>query len=231
MKRCILTITFLLTLFTASFSQESYAIRQAMDFYRTNKLQTGDWKATLSESDIQGSPYLNDEFINGIVYTTTKQKFVDLPLRYNIYNDQVEFKTPNNGIQAMATPEIVEAIEFGEYKMVYVPFSDNKKIRYGFFIVEVKGNASLLAKSKVNYKKAEEPGAYKEAVPAKFVKKPNTFYIKIGTAQAKHVNNKKELIRIFPDHQNEISAFIKMNKTKVNKTDHLKELVKYYNSL
>lgn len=231
MRRFILTISFLLSLFTASFSQEAYAIKQAMDFYRTNKLQTGDWKATLSESDIEGSPYLNDEFISGTIYTTAKQKFINIPLRYNIYNDALEFKTPDNVIQAMATPEILESAEFGEYTVVYAPFSNSKKVSHGYFQVVVSGEASLYIKSNIRFNKAQEPVPYKDAIPAQFHKKPDTYFIKVGPAEAKKVNNKKDLIKIFPDHQNEISSFIKKNKTKISKQDHLKALVEYYNAL
>ena len=230
MKRLIITVVIILTSITVSFSQE-YQIRQAMDLYRINKVQSGEWKGTLSENDIKGSPYLNDEFINGTIFTTSKYQFVDVPLRYNIYNDELEFKTPTNEVQALATPEIVETVEFGDYKMVYIPYSNTKKIRNGFFIVEVEGDATLYSRKEIIFKKAEEPGAYKDAEPAKFVKKLDSYYIRVGLEQAKKVDSKKELLGVFPDHKDEISVFIKKNKVKTSKPEKLKELARYYNSL
>ena len=44
-------------------AQSEYAIKQAIDFFHSNKMQRGDWNKLLTESDIEGSPYLNDEFI------------------------------------------------------------------------------------------------------------------------------------------------------------------------
>ncbi len=226
-------ITTLLFIFSIGFasSQSIYQVREAIDFFRINKLNSGEWSNTLTESNVQGSPYLNDQFVNGTIFTTSKQKFVDVPLRYNIYNDQLEFKTPENRVMAMATPEIIEVVEFGEYKMVYLPYSNAKKIRHGFFKVEEEGNVSLYSRLTVAFKKAEGPGGYKEAEPAKFVKKPNSYYISTGTGQAKKVESKKGLIEMFPDHQNEVTAFIKKNKIKTNKLVKLKKLVAYYNSL
>ncbi|MCF6356222.1 MAG: hypothetical protein L3J54_00325 [Draconibacterium sp.] len=230
MKRHFFTVIILLATISFSYSQD-YQIRDAMDLYRTSKVNSGDWKNTLTENDIKGSPYLNDEFINGTIYTKSKYKFVDIPLRYNIYNDQIEFKTPTNEVLALSTPEIVATVAFGDYKMVYLQYSGTKKIRYGFFIIEEEGAASLYSRLGVAFVAAEEPGGYKEAEPAKFVKKSDSFYIRIGLEAAKKVGSKKEVVEIFPDHHSEISTFIKKNKVKTNKPDKLKELVRYYNSL
>ena len=230
MKRYIITVIIFLSGISFLFSQE-YEIRHAMDLYRTNKIQSSGFKMILTGDDIEGSPYLNDEFINGTIFTTSNYQFVDVPLRYNIYNDQIEFKTPTNEIQALGTPEIVKTVEFGDYKMVYIPYSNARKIRHGFFTVEEKGNVSLYSRLEIIYRKAEEPAAYKEAKPAKFIKKSDSFYIRVGLEQAKKVDSKKELLAAFPDHKDEIAAFIKKNKVKTNKPEKLKELVRYYNSI
>ncbi len=231
MKRFLAIIAILVTTIGASYSQVPYEIRQAMDFFRTNKLNSEDFNNTITQNDIQGSPYLFDEFINGTIFTTSKLQFENVPLRYNIHNDQIEFKTPQNEIQALATPEIVETVEFGEYKMVYVPYSNSKKIRYGFFRVVIEGTASLYARSEMIFKNATKPGAYKEAQPAKFINQPNSYYIRVRLDQAKKVGNKKEAIEIFPDHKDEIATFIKKNKIKTNNSESLEKLVQYYNSL
>ena len=52
-----------------------------------------------------------DEFITGTIFTTSKTQYVNMSLRYNIYNDQLEFKTPEDKILVMAAPEIIEKIE------------------------------------------------------------------------------------------------------------------------
>ena len=229
MKKYFLTILVVFT-FSSSFSQTIYEVRRAMDLFESNKLQTGDWQNPLTESDIEGSPYLNDEFIAGTVFTVMKQQYVDIPLRYNIFNDQIEFKSGDK-VQALAAPEIVELVEFGKYQMVYIPFSNLKKIKKGFFIVLEEGKASLYIRSEIEFKKPTEPGAYKEAEPAKFIKKNDQYYIKIGVEQAKKVGNKKELVDSFPDNKDKIESFIKKNKIKTNKPESLKELVQFYNSI
>jgi len=56
MKQFIVTILFLSTLISNSYSQVDYEIRQAMDLYSTNKFRSGDSKNEQPESDIKGSP-------------------------------------------------------------------------------------------------------------------------------------------------------------------------------
>lgn len=211
-------------------AQNVFEVRQAIDLFHTSKMLRGDMNKTLTESDIEGSPYLEDEFIKGTLYTTSNTKYVDVPLRYNIYNDNIEFDT-GDGIQALAAPEIVDKVEFGDYTMVYVPYSITKKIRRGFFIVDQEGKASLLIKPDVAFVEATEPGAYKQAEPAKFDKKENEYYIKVGMNEAKIISNKNDLEEVFPDHTKEIETFIKKNKIKHRKPEDLKKMVQYYNSL
>lgn len=232
MKNTLLTIIFLSVFSVSSFAQADYMINSAMDFFRSNKIATGEFKNVLTEDDIKGSPYLNDEFLTGSIYTTSKVQFVDIPLRYNIFNDDLEFKSPDDKVLAMSTPEIVEKAVFGEYTMSYIPFSNVKKVRRGFFRVLEEGDKSTLyARPMILFEEQKEPGAYKEAEPAKFISRPDTYYIRFGKKAAKKIGNKKELIAMFPDRNSEVESFIKKNKVKPSKPEGLKKLIQYYNSL
>ena len=231
MKKYLATIIIVFAASLFASSQSEYQIHAAMEFFRISQLDNGEWKSVITDNDIEGSPYLEDEFKNGIIFTASKMQFVDIPLRYNIFNDNLEFKTPEEKIQELAAPEIVEKAVFGDIQMVYIPYSDLKKIKRGFFVVVEEGNASLFEKPVITYVKPTKPGAYQEAESAKFIRKSDAYYIRIGKEQAKKVGNKKEVVEIFPDHQSEISTFIKKNKIKTNNQESLLKLVKYYNSI
>ena len=226
-KKYVLAL-FTLLISTVGFSQSEYQIRQAIDFFNANKLQSGDWK--LTQSDIEGSPYLNDEFMEGVVFTTSKTQYMGMPLRYNIFNDQVEFKAQEQ-VQAIAAPETIEKIEMGDIKLVYAPYSLSKKIRRGYFIVEEEGVASLYRKPEIMFEEAKEPGAYKEAEPAQFKRKSDSYFIRIGKSPAQLVASKKDLEEAFPNHQKEIKQYIKDEKVKPRKEETLPGLIQFYNSL
>lgn len=208
----------------------AYEIKQAVELIDFNRRHSGNISKFLTEANINGSPFLNDEFIEGSVFTTSKTQFVGVPLRYNIYNDQIEFLLGEGPIQALAAPETVEMVQFGDFMFEYIPYTNAKKIKRGFFIVEEKGNATLYSKPQVVFENAKEPAAYQDAVPARFLKRPDEHYIRVGKEAAVLIAKKKDIEEAFPDHKNEVSDFIRKNKVKPNNPESLKELVQFYNS-
>jgi hypothetical protein len=209
----------------------TYGIRNTMDLYETNKLARGKEAYVLTEKEIEGSPYLNDEFSTGTIFTVQNIQYVEILLRYNIYNDNLEFKTPSNEVLSLANPEIVENAVFGGNQLVYSTFVQANKTNKGFLILLEKGKVSLFSKPVVIFKEATEPAAIKPTEPAKFVRKANEYFVKIGTESAKSISGKKELITAFPDNQEKIEKYIDKNKIKANKPEDLIEVVRYYNSL
>ena len=233
MKAFIITSIFIFGFVYQSFSQFgiSYETRKALELYNTNKFTSGSSKSTLTEVDYVGSPYLMNVFVNGIIYTVQKFQYEEVPLRYNIFNDELEFKTPTNEILALASPDIVERAVIGDTVLVYLSYLQANKTKKGFFVVLEEGKASLYAKPGVMFKNATLPGAYKDPEPAKYLKKSDDYYISVGSKSAILINNKKSLIAAFPDNQDKIEKYISKNKIKTNDPESLRELVGYYNSL
>ncbi len=230
MKTKITLLLFLVLSVAVSHAQTEYKLRQLMDFLNT-KMTREEWNKNPDQSNFKGSPYLEDDFTEGTVYTVQKDKYVDVPMRYNIYNDDVEFKNTSGKVLAIAKPDEIEKVEIGNHQLFYIPYVITKKVKQGYLELVEGGNASLFIKHSVIFKDAEAPGAYKEAEPAQFVTMADEFYIRIGEEAAEMITNKKDLIEIFADHKNEIETYIKKHKIKTNKVDSLSELVKYYNSL
>jgi len=205
--------------------------RETMDLYNINKFVSGEWETMLTENNMKGSPFLNDDFVVGTIYTTEKKQYDNVEMRLNIYNEQLEFKKTTGEILALATPEIIDIVVLGKDQIIYSAYSDGNKTKNGFFLIVEPGNAKLLAKPGIQFIPPTEPGAYKDAEPAQLKRKNDEYYIKVENSQAMPADNKKNLILAFPDDQDKIEAFISKNKTKINKPNSLAELVKYYNSL
>ncbi len=235
MKKLLSILFFAFTCFIGANAQADmqsvYEIRHAFDFYLHNKAQTQMANSSLYAENIQGSPYLNDEFIKGTVFTTSKTQFVDVPLRYNIYSKQLEFLNADEQILAIAVPEIIEKVEFGDFHMEYIPYQNGKKISKGYFLVMEKGDASLYCRHNVVLEQAKSAAAYQSAQPPRFIRKSDLFYIRINKEAAKPVAKKRELQAIFSNKGKEISTFLKKNKIKPKNAESLKALVIYYNSL
>lgn len=231
MKKYFLIVILFLLALTKTEAQVEYHLNDAIEFYRSQKMTSGEFRNVLTEKDIAGSPYLNDTFISGSVYTVSKTQYSGIPLRYNIFNDEIEFETPDKKVVALGVPEIVEKVTFGDYTMEYIPYEIANKVRKGFFEVILKGKASLYARADIQFVDAKKPVPYQEAEPARFIRKDDRYYIRIGMEAALSTGSKKDVIGIFPDHTNEIETFIKKSKINIRKEEDLKSLVEYYNSL
>jgi len=160
-----------------------------------------------------------------------KTQYKDVPLRYNLYNDDLEFKNPAGEILALAQPEIVEYAVFGDNLLVYSNYLSGTKPKKGFLVLIEDGKAKLLSKVSVLYQEPTQPGAYQEAGPAKFVRRADESFIRVGEEMALTVSNKKSVLEAFPDNRDKIEDFISKNKIKLNKLEGLAEVVKFYNSL
>jgi hypothetical protein len=211
-------------------AQSLYEIKQAIDFFNSNKMQRGEAGLKAGLENVEGSPYLNDDFIKGSVFTKSKTEFVGIPLRFNVFNDEIEFKTDDGAVMALAGPETIEKIEFGDFKIVYLPYREANRIKKGFFIVIEEGKASLFARPMVSFQEAKAPGAYQNAEPAKFIRGSDEYYIMMERQPAQLIQKKQDMTDAFAGHIKELESFIKENKIRPNKPENLRELVKYYNS-
>lgn len=232
MKKDFFILIFLLIFSIQIKAQYNYNVIPTMDYFRIVEMTEKDLNIILTEQDIEGSPYLENEFVNGIVYTTSKQKIIDIPVRYNIYNDNLEFKTPENKILAISNPETLELIDFGSYKMKHTSYIDKKQTRYSFLILQEEGKATLYAKPEVFFQEEIKGDGIKPSKPAIFVSKPDSHYISVDNKPAVKVDNKKALFNILSGHHEEVALFLKDNKVKnITKDDQLRVIVTYYNSL
>ncbi|KJF42376.1 hypothetical protein [Draconibacterium sediminis] len=231
MKKYISLFVILLFSSAGLYAQSIYDLRNAIDFYEMNKISKGEYRNSISERDIEGSPYLNDEFTPGTIYTYQKIQYNDIPLRYNIFNDEMEFQTPDEQILAIAAPEIVEKAVVGENTFSNIPYELGNKVKRAYFILLFEGKLSLYARPEVIYKKPKEAAAYAEPEPAKFIKRPDIYYLRLNQQTAVRIESKKDLENFFTNHQSQMESFIKKNKIKPSKEDKMIELVEYYNSL
>jgi hypothetical protein len=226
-------IVFCLGLYFFSFlqpgtAQVNISMGDYAGFLRDQNLREQTYSSR-EEKNYLGTPYLQDTFQKGDILMRNNVKYTGIPLRYNIYLDELEFKGKNEEIWALSNPEMVELIEIGPDRLSYRPYTYGKRIQQGFFLVLEEGKMDLLRRPKKFMQKPQQPGAYKDPQPAKFIDRPDEYYLQGFNQAAKLVAGKKELLSLFPDRQKEMAAFIKKNKVKTSKPEKLVELVRYYN--
>jgi hypothetical protein len=199
------------------------------EFYKQYKMHEYIQKFGM-KSVLAGSPYETEEFITGDVITTNNIRYKGVPLRLNIYSDEMEFKNEDGSVLALAAPESVDSLIVGNEKYIYSPYASGNKILRGFFVVLAEGKLTLLKKKNVYLKPEEPAGAYKDAVPPTFVRKPDEFFFRILPAEAKKVTGKKDIAELLPDSPPALNEFLKKNKVRFNKAEDLIQIAHLYNS-
>lgn len=216
-------------------SQRIYAqnisIMNLQDFYKKFKTSQFEQGLVHQTSEVQGSPHEINDFSDGEVITKSDLKYINVPLRFNIYANEIEFKTEDGTIFFLATPEIIDHIIIGENKYIYAPYAVGSRLLRGYFKILTEGKANLLVKQNITLRNAEPAQPYKDAQPAMFLKMQDEFFVRIAPAEAFKVSNKKELLSVLSDKGKELDDFQKKNKTKFNRLDDMVKLIGFYNSL
>ncbi|WP_179353106.1 hypothetical protein [Winogradskyella vidalii] len=231
MTKKIITITTLLFISSMSIMAqnvtwgENFASRGLITVFNNN-------------TSVQGSPYLEEEFLPAKIQIGDESKVYGV--RYNAYDDIIELK--NESDETIGLNESISnvSIAFLKNNKLYRPYKyinpDNDTVnnKKGYFVVEDDtGEKPLLLKEKVVFIEAKEPkSGYDDVKPAKFKRMNDEFYTLNNEGVAVNLpKNKKKLAKIFPNNSKKILNFIKSNKIKTSKREDLILLFGYINTL
>lgn len=186
----------------------------------------GVYSGENSKENIEGTPYLEDHFANGLVIFN--EKSVGAKLRYNVVREQMEvlFKNQNyllkEGLEVKISDRLFKKMEYRR----------NEKDFLGYF--EVLTDSShpyvLLKKPFKKLKPGQAAGAMRPATSPKYVDDLE-YYLKLKDSKPVQVENrKKKFLKAFPaEHREEIKLFLdKNNYSPKNEADLIK-IVNFYN--
>lgn len=184
----------------------------------------------LTSAEIQGSPYLNKEYQVGTVQTDGDIIYSDIPLRYNCFEDVLEF-TKNKVSYDLIPKTIVKRAEFGGQVFSCKDYESKGGTEKSYFEILVEGKASLLVHYSIKFFEKEPLKGYAEPKPARFDDFEKNYYISINNSPAKKISNNKKWIEILADKQKDVDSYISKQKLSVKKAEDMKKIIGYYNSL
>jgi hypothetical protein len=186
-------------------------------------------RAQPGTSTIEGTPYLNDEFIAGTIYFDKKYKIDQVPLRLNLYNDEMEFKE-KNVTMAIADPSRINKIEMGAYTFIYLP--DDKKEKVGGFVRLWNPELpSIITKMEIDFLKMEPAKPYVAALPDRFERGHDKHFLLTSTNEIEKITSVKKLIQAIGVHESELSDYARKEKVSSGNIEELVKLMEYYHSL
>ncbi len=206
------------------FGQHYHPFLDAYQYYKNNLSLPSE--NPNEYQNIEGSPYLNSEFIDGVIYFKDTTAF-KLPLRYNIFANEMEYQLKGVNYN-VGNPQSLKKIVLGESVFIYLPFIH----KGGYFELLESGKCFLVQKRSVQFKPAEGPKPIEGiSIPAKFIREPDIFYIGVKDLKPIEITNMKSVINALQDQKLKIESFITTEKIKRTTRENLIKIAKYYNGL
>ena len=192
-----------------------------IDYYYRNSHS----KKVADYINIAGNPYMNSEFVEGVLYLKDSTS-VTLPLRYNLYTNEMEYQYKGANY-AVGNPQTLQKAVIGMSEFVYLPITPGS----GYYEIFEFGKCSLIQKKSVTFTPADYGKPIVGSIPAKFTRNRDVLYLLDSNSPPYQVGNIKSVIDFLQDQGPKIENFIKQEKIKNTKKENLIKIIKYYNSL
>ncbi len=196
----------------AFFTQLQYAQQStSVNIDKNMATQGAMFTKTADKADTVGTQYYNPNFLPAKI----GEGSVTL-IRYNAYNDQIEFQ---NGDKVQGLPaekgKTITTID-GKTSYTYTDYTTDQGESYTGYLISVASYPALkiYARQKMLYQPESEPSnGYESTRPATYKKTALKYYIGIKDNPIVYLSpKKKELIKLFPGKEAQISEYAKNNK-------------------
>jgi len=175
------------------------------------------------------SMYLND-WTKATIVLKDKTLLTDKLVRYNIYNQEMQFISDGDTV-AFGNPVEIESVNIDGSVFIYRDFLSHDEIKDGYFEVLVEGGCQLLLHRCIAYRYIEEStDPNSNFVKEQYYLSKKYFISENGKTATMLPNKKKEIIAMLEDNEKDIKSYIKQNKIKLCNEEDLKDLISYYNS-
>ncbi|WP_033957673.1 hypothetical protein [Psychroserpens jangbogonensis] len=189
----------------------------------------------LNES-VEGTPYVNKTYLPAKISAAQDNTFY---VRYNALRDEFEVRGENNtaySLNRYRRDIVVEIVTSKKKYQVFGYMDENQNENFGYFVYlsDSNSNAVLLKKERITFigeKRAVT--SYDTPRSARYKRWDDKFFIKIGDDKiVKELpRGKKAIAKLFPDHKDDVFAYLKENKIKTSREADLTQLMNYINSL
>ena len=185
---------------SAANRQQVLVVEEPVDAHSNKLLQTGGniLEVPLGEA---GSMYLDDEFHHGTVVLIDNSTMDNLPLRYNVYYQQMQFIKGEDTL-AFKDPEEIKSLRFNGRTFIYIPFDNDGVIGYSYFELMADGYCRLLVRRKVDYHEILDRKNCDQSQT--YIKTSSQYLQKQGEPAQKCIKTSKGLCSYFKDEEEEM---------------------------
>ena len=176
---------------------------------------------------IDGTRNLYDDFRIGEIYYKVNGAKLQVPLRFNIYNDEFEY-IKNDTVYSLGNFDLLDKIVFENKIFIYIVPDPDESVS-GFVIKRNTDLPAIITKMDMRlYAKEKSVFGYK---PKRFEREEDRHYIMNADGKIERIKSVKELIKYLSSHQEELSKFAKEEKISANDPKKLAKLLDFFQDL
>jgi len=176
--------------------------------------------------NVEGSPYLPEEFIKGTVFIENEKPYAAM-MRYNAYQDEIQVKSPD-GISSLFKREYVWA-EIGGQSFRIESYNGRSGTSKGYFVELNRGEVRLLKRIEREFKEGQPAvSSYSEDTPPRFDEKVTYYLIREGSPAEEVRLRKKDVLEFLSSK--EMESFVKENKLKLKSENEVIQVLTQINN-
>lgn len=179
------------------------------------------------DPNIEGTPYWNETFQKGEIVLKDNGIYKNVLLRYDAFNGVIETQQNEQVFRFTNASSLAYAVIDSD-TLYYLSYKRLKKEIEGYFYCVVNGHLSLYVHHSKNFKRAQEPIGFQDAIPASYVNNADKYFLQLADDELIEIASKKDISAFFNDKS--IDTYIKKHKVNPRKEETLIALVNYYNS-
>jgi hypothetical protein len=178
---------------------------------------------------VEGSPYLQEEWIKGKLITEQGYVFQDVFLRLNLIENTIHYKDPkgNEMIATMPIREVILPEQATSKTLRFVNSNILPSSKKGWYLLLHNANVSFF---KFYEKVLTENKPYNSATTEQRIRTNEKYFVMMKNV-SHSVKNIKNLQALFIDKQKDIETFINTLDIKKPLEERMIEIVAYYNTL
>ncbi|MBW4888364.1 hypothetical protein KXQ82_01495 [Mucilaginibacter sp. HMF5004] len=183
--------------------------------------------------EIDGSIYISIDWSDGTISRSDNEKYYNLKLRYDEYDDQIVFENSKNESDVPVFTDVngftlkdFDGLDVAKFKNGF-PAVDNLTAK-SFYEVLCDGKIKLLKHYAKTITEVSDPGA---TSTTKSFKDEQDYYILKNGAMTAVKRDEKDILAALTDKEPQIATFIKSNRIKFKNDADLGKLFDYYNTL
>ncbi len=182
---------------------------------------------------VEGTPYFQKEYMEGMLVTTTGQEFKNLSLKLNLHSGEILYKN-EKGEEMIATTPIREVVltdalgnNFRFIHSASLPASQASPLKEGWYQWLVSGNASLY---KFYNKQLTESAPYGSATTEQKIKTKEKYLVAYNNAYFE-ISKTKDAPGILANKKAELETYLKTEDKSNSLDDRFTALIQHYNEL